>query len=109
MPKANYMTTADELYPQLKNSLNSFEKMSAKERESRVSLYYAQRINDLLQLSKDAMPNVTGKRWPDAIPLSKPQMGPGHGEASYADVRAILSELTAIVDSGRSPPEFFSV
>lgn len=103
------MTTADDLYPQLKNSLDSFEKMSAKERESKVSVYYAERINDLLQLSKEAMPDITGKRWPNAIPITKPPMGPGHGEANYADIKAILSELTAIVASGRTPSEFFSV
>jgi hypothetical protein len=103
------MTTADDLYPQLKNSLDSFEKMSAKERESKVSAYYAERVNDLLSLSKEAMPNVTGKRWPNAIPVTKPAMGPGHGEANYSDVRAILSEITAIVSTGRTPPEFFVV
>ncbi|NVE01823.1 hypothetical protein [Massilia sp. BJB1822] len=103
------MTTADDLYPQLKSSLESFEKMSAKERETKVSAYYAERVNDLLELSKAAMPEIAGKRWPNAIPITKPSMGPGHGEASYADVRAILSELAAIVATGQTPSGFSSL
>jgi len=93
--------SADDLHPQIVAALETFEKMSAKERETQVSKYYAERVNELINLSKQAMPDVAESRWPKAIPIrtAMTNMG-GNGEATYADIRAILGELGAILAAG---------
>jgi hypothetical protein len=93
--------TADDLRPQIVAALETFEKMSAKERETQVSKYYAERINELINLSKQAMPDVVESRWPKSIPIrtAMTNMG-GNGEATYADIRAVLAELGAILAAG---------
>jgi hypothetical protein len=93
--------TADDLRPQIMAALETFEKMSAKEREAQVSKYYAERINGLISLGKQSMPDVVESRWPKAIPIrtTMTNMG-GNGEATYADIRAILAELGAILAAG---------
>lgn len=93
--------TADDLRPQVVAALETFEKMSAKERETQASKYYAERINELINLSKQAMPDVVEARWPKSIPIrtAMTNMG-GNGEATYADIRAILAELGAILAAG---------
>lgn len=101
--------TADDLHPQVTQALGTFEKMSAKERESRVSKLYAERFNDLLALSQEAMPNVDERRWPRPIPIVEAAMGPTSVEANYADIRALLAEIKAILDSGVSPMPMFTV
>lgn len=98
-------TTADDLHPQIRAALDTFEKMSAKERETQVSKYYAERFNSLLDLAKQAMPDVEAARWPKPIGIRVIQnnLG-GNGEATYADIRAVLADLNAIVAQGVTPP-----
>lgn len=93
--------TADDLRPQIMAALETFEKMSAKERETQVSKYYAERINELISLGKQAMPDVFESRWPRSIPIrtAMSNLG-GNGEATYADIRAILAELGAVLAEG---------
>lgn len=100
-------TTADELHPQITGALDTFAKMSAKEREAQVSKYYAERLNALLDLAKEAMSGVSENRWPVPIPIRTTANGMGgSGDATYADVRAVLAELSAIVAEGVTPPSF---
>lgn len=93
--------TADDLRPQIVAALATFEKMSAKERETQVSKYYGERVNELINLSKQAIPDVVESRWPKSIPIrtAMTSMG-GSGEATYSDIRAILAELGAILAEG---------
>jgi hypothetical protein len=93
--------SADELRPQAMAALETFEKMSAKERETQVSKYFAERTNVLINMGREAMPTVSERRWPQLIPIrvSISNMG-GNGEATYADIRAILAELGAILAAG---------
>jgi hypothetical protein len=102
--------TADDIYPQIRAALGTFEKMSAKERETQVTKYYAERFNELLSLGKQAMPNVVVSRWPKSIVIrnTTSNMG-GNGEATYADIRAVLAELSAIVAEGVTPLEFGTI
>jgi hypothetical protein len=96
--------SADDLQPQLSAALHTFEKMSTKERETPVSKIYAERFNALLILSKEAMPEIDSRQWPAPIPIKGDAMARNHiVDATYADIRALLAEVEAIVSGGTTP------
>ena len=96
--------TADEMYSQVVGAKEALGKLSAKERQTHPSKHFGENYNRLLELSKEAMPNVDSRRWPQPVPFSAPHMGASCAVAGYADIDSYFGEILAILIEGSSAP-----
>ncbi|RBB37540.1 hypothetical protein DPV79_21325 [Burkholderia reimsis] len=93
----------DQLYNQIKVALDSAPKLSAKDADVYVTVAIAKNFNQLLELAKEAMPEVDKRRWPDALDATPAAMGPGRSNITFAELRTLYGQLMAILAEGFDP------
>ncbi|NRD45956.1 hypothetical protein [Corallococcus exiguus] len=85
---------------QAKAFVDSLSKMSAKQREQEPTPQFANQFNRLLELARQAVPDVDPQLWPTAVSVT-PSLGGGHLRvgARYTEIevyaRQVLSLLPA--------------
>lgn len=93
----------DQLYNQIKTALDSAPKLSAKETDVFVTVAIAKNFNQLLELAKEAMPDVDKRRWPDALNATPAAMGPSRSNITFTELRTLYGQLMAILAEGFDP------
>jgi hypothetical protein len=96
--------TADQMHPQIEAAVYTLERLSAKEREQAPTEHYAQNFNTLLELVKEAMPEVDPRRWPQQVDTTRPSMKQGLASARYVEIHSYLKQMLSILAEGLSPP-----
>lgn len=91
---------ANQVSSQVAGAIRALEKLPAKERESKPSATFADNYNNLLALSKEAMPEADARRWPPAASVLRPSMGQPSCEVRFTEIHAFLEQLQAILGEG---------
>tara|TARA_R110002051_G_scaffold105688_2_gene178746 strand:+ start:2489 stop:2836 length:348 start_codon:yes stop_codon:yes gene_type:complete len=97
--------SAEVLEPQVAASVRALEKLSAKEREKKPNAHFADDYNRLLNLAKEALPEVPKKLWPEEVGKTNPAMGPNHADANYVEIHSYLNQVLAILSQNIEPAE----
>lgn len=83
----------NQVSAQVTAAISAFEKLPAKEREVKPSPTFARNYNNLLELSKESMPEVDERRWP-------PSLEEIVCDARYTEIHAFLEQISAILEEG---------
>jgi hypothetical protein len=101
LPYRGFMAiSANQLQPQVAAAIRALEKLPAKEREVKPSPAFVDNYNTLLELAKEAMPDVDPRRWPPVVGVHKPAMGSSSSEARFTEVHSFLEQIHAILGEG---------
>lgn len=84
---------ANQVKAQVTGMIRALEKLPVKERETRPSPAFARNYNSLLELSKEAMPNVDERRWPPSIEEVV-------CDVRYTEIHAFSEQIGAILQEG---------
>lgn len=84
---------ANQASAQVTGAIRALEKLPAKEREAKPSSTFARNYNNLLALSKEAMPDVDERRWPPVVDEIV-------SDARYTEIHAFLEQISAILGEG---------
>ncbi|EIF29508.1 hypothetical protein BCh11DRAFT_04953 [Burkholderia sp. Ch1-1] len=93
----------DQLYNQIKTALESAPKQSAKDADVYVTVTIAKNFNQLLDLAKEAMPDVDKRRWPDALDETSAATGLARSSITFSELRTFYGQLMAILSEGFDP------
>jgi hypothetical protein len=73
------------------------ERMSQKERQDKPNMQYGERFNEVLALSKEALPQIDQRLWPKPVEFITPQFGAAITVASYAEIETYARQILSIV------------
>lgn len=77
--------------------VDSLSKLTAKEREQPPTVQYGREFNRLLELAKEAVPNIDDRLWPEPVGFKKPEYFDEITNATYGEIETYAHQIVNLI------------
>jgi hypothetical protein len=89
--------SADQVRTKAQAFVSALSKMSAKEREQQPTIQFASDFNALLELAKEAAPEVDARLWPMPVEMFQREMMQPGVRARYVEIETYARQVLDLV------------